>query len=389
MRRNTIAEFVMADYGAIAAVVAAITQFSFFGTLLRSDTPTATVSALCSALFAVVVIVAVRHCTQRRKALLRAHRHRTFWFLTLLYIVLGIIVLIPVVHRLVYLYVPDWNPRPVRYRETGTIFGIAVASAQVLETGPLSVRMALDPTRTSLECIATRPSTRRLPQDALSVSQCEAYAVSAERAGYLLGESEPKLPEDRTSQIVEALGYIAKYRGSRDALLERGAGLIPLFSKDQWKSRLLPLLPTGTSEWAYLRKEYPRHELQLRRFIVEYVGLLDPLFHITFRNAGAETVRVAMVRYTAKAYPPKKASMIGNYETPRYRLEIEAGSHEEDLTPAVVVPSRGQAEIDLLIEPKVPRPGVGFMIELTFASDDDKYTASVPPFQVVFFKAAP
>ena len=154
-----------------------------------------------------------------------------------------------------------------------------------------------------------------------------------------------------------------------------------------WQKTLLDsgLLPNA-SEWERLTKEYPDDSLALRRYIVEWVGFLDPFFRLSFRNTTSRPIEVSTIRYTAdpRRVVAGQVTLIGAYDPARYLIQLQKGAHETEFQSQVIVPPNAVKEIDLLLLLKQPDPQITYDLTFEFISKRDGYKVKLPPFGVTF-----
>lgn len=122
---------------------------------------------------------------------------------------------------------------------------------------------------------------------------------------------------------------------------------------------------------------------------MEWVGFLDPFFHVTFRNPTIKQLEITTIKYKANARRGVlKAELSGAYDTPRYLVEMQEGIHEEEIHPPIEIDPSGVKEIDLLLRLKNADPGVTYDIEVEFVTRNPTYRAVLPTFAVTFVDAS-
>jgi hypothetical protein len=127
----------------------------------------------------------------------------------------------------------------------------------------------------------------------------------------------------------------------------------------EWMQRLRHerLLPNA-EEWQRLDRELPQQTLALRKFIINWIGLPEPLFHLVFRNSTKENITVSNIKYTlTRIGRPVRAELQGHYERPRYILELREGNQDDEFNPPFDVPPNGSKTIDIVLKLSNPRAG--------------------------------
>jgi hypothetical protein len=396
MKLKTLIDEMKNDYLVLFGLVTAIGQLSFLGNLFSKGIKSTTLYLSCLGIFSLMIWFFIRHF-QKIKSLPRySSKRRTYKILSIIYAVLALLALLPAGYRWAYLYTTwftkeNTDPQSI---ETGHLFGGILSTAQAApQSSALEVSMYLDPLRSSLQCIQTRNPTGT-SEIAFNVSRCANYAISEERAGQIMlghriSEGDPKRKEleNKLKSAFRALEIISTYRGKHEPLLERGPEIMFFFTKEyEWKKKFLAtgLIP-NVEEWIRLKKEYPNEERGLREFFVNWIGFLDPLFRVSFTNNTDETIELTNIKYTATPGGITKAELIGAYETPRYRLLLRPGMHEDEFHPPIIVSPHSVEQIDLLIALHEPKPGALYGIKLEFSTKDERHKTTVPPFSVTFF----
>lgn len=392
------------DFVAVTGIVAATAQVTALKKLFGNEMETTLVYLISIASFIVMLYFCIRYFKRRRIYRFHTQKRRLYTILCLIYVTLGLLSLLPAGYRWMYIHTP-WIPdqKEPRDIEIGKLFFETVVEAHgATQQRPLEVNMYLDATRTSLQCLKSKASGIS-SEEAFNVDRCARFAISPARMQRLLyghGIDEDSLgvyafQREHSASVMQpsfdALQTIAKYRGRHEPLLDRGPVILFLFTKDaSWKKKLLSegLLPNA-AEWNRLTKEYPRQAAGLRKLLVDWIGLLDPFFHVTFTNTTNKQLEVSTITYraTPRRGDGLKAELFGAYETPRYLAELQEGAHEIEIHPPIqIAPSRG-TEIDLLLRLTNPDPGIIYDIEIDFVTRSPVYRSALTPFAITFYDA--
>jgi hypothetical protein len=155
----------------------------------------------------------------------------------------------------------------------------------------------------------------------------------------------------------------------------------------RWKKSLVRrnILPTN-AEWLRLAADSPRLFEALRRLYVEWLGLPDPYFRVTFQNDTTEPIIVAKLQYNAKYVKSYKALLFGSVEKPPYLIQLREGKHVEEFHPPIVVKPKSTETISLLIRLERPRPGALYNVDMTYVSADGKHKVKLPRFGILFWR---
>jgi hypothetical protein len=316
------------------------------------------------------------------------------------YGLMALLALAPAGYRWMYLNT-DWLPGKLpREPEVGINRSWMPAAHAASSQGQVGVSVVLDPLRTSLACATSRTPAGRAVETH-SVESCAAFAIPEDRLrqllrGHRLREDgfDAFVNEDRGKMLPSAfqgLLAVASYRKKKDPLLERGESLLFEFARDVAGRRKLlssGLLPNA-EEWQRLTGEEPEAARGLRRFIIEWVGFLDPFFHVIFTNGTGLPVTVSKLEYTA--IPRRtfsETTLIGSFDTPRYLFEIEEGPHAPEFSPPVIVPAGSTTAIDIVMRLKRPDPGVTYELRLAFLVAQPAARIELPTFSVAFNRAS-
>jgi hypothetical protein len=391
------------DYTFLLGLIAFLGQVYGFTKLFDSSLTTTEVYAWCAMLFLLMAFLSVRYIYKAKRVSPHARKQRRIYrLLGVAFIVLAIVALLPAGYRWRYLHT-SWTPTDEAPPEIEPGFTIKQVRAEIPSEKaqlPLEVDMYLNSSRSSLQCSKGR-NHEPITDQTFQVAKCVEYNILGSRLtqifqGHNIGEHDPRLSEfnrkysvDMIEPAFQALKKIAEYRNKHEPLLDLGPTIIILFVQNpDWKTKLLKekLLPNA-DEWTRLTAEYPMLAKGLRKYLIEWVGLLDPIFHVSFRNNTKMPMEVIRVNYTAafRRVGPQ-AEVIGAYVPPRYLLNLEEGTHQEELQPPILIPANTVKEIDLLLRLKQPEPGATVDISLDFLSLNPKYHAAVPGFAVTFWR---
>jgi hypothetical protein len=390
------------DAGLVGSVAAALASFAFVSKFFEAKTRSVYIYVASLASFLALLFMAYQRSrlkpSPRTRAAVRLGR-----LLVLCYLVLAFVALVPGVYRWLVKNTSFFDPRDRAPVEVGYApFGLARASAQerVTTREELRVEAELDPDRTSLRCGGRRGNEAGEAPEVFLVSECTAFGLYGDRAkqlalGHQLVSPDRRLPYStgtyptaRMKSVGRALEVVQGYRNTMHPLLEDSAKAVFMFTQSpEGKERLLKhgFLPTS-AEWKRLDKDHPDLAHDLHWFIVDWVGVYDPFFKIRMINLSKEPITVATVRYTATYRTTKKASFIGIYDRPRYQLELEKGTHEENIHRAIAIPPNSAIETDWVFRLKEPRPGAVFSVALEFWTSDRQLSASLPEFTLFFFQ---
>jgi hypothetical protein len=384
----------------LMGLITVLGQLAFLTKLFSSETPTHTIYLTSLGLFCAMMFLFVQNYLKIRNVARCSRKYRIYGALSLVYAFCALLALLPAGYRWWYIHYPHEPDVEPEEPIIGKLwFGIS-SEVHAAERQPtLELHMSLDSLRTSFQCSRTR--NRKATDETFNVADCAEYAIPSYRLeqianGHGLDESASEKEEfDRLYSAMmkgafRALETIATYRGKHEPFLDRGPVIMQLFSqKPAWKKTLLDakLLPNA-GEWERLTREYPERALDLRKFIIEWVGFVDPFFRLTFRNTTSRPIQISTIRYTAdpRREVVEQATLIGVTDVPRYLLELRQGQHYTDLQPTIVVPAQGTKEIELQLRLKQPVFGLTYDIKLEFLSERAESLITLPSFGVTFVR---
>lgn len=267
-------------------------------------------------------------------------------------------------------------------------FALVIAPKVHVNEG-LTVNMQLDSRHTSLVC-----DTNNAP----IVGECIVFNLPKERWNRFMDMGRWKdIPKGYdfglNRQAYGALVRTQRMRESNDlAKLNKRRERPDMFMVDLLKDPTMrdllspPGLLPSAIEWRILERNHPQEAYALMKWLIEWVGLLDPFFRVTFMNQTDRTLRINKLKYKCEYRTTWLAILMGAYKTPRYVLELKDGHHEEAFDPPVEVSANDSKSIDIVVMLKEPQPGAQYRISLNFVSDDGIYEASTQEFDVIFWK---
>lgn len=384
----------------LLGLLTALGQLALLVKLFSDETNTNTVYAASIALCCAMLFLFIRSRLKVRKLAPRSQKRKIHKALSIVYAACALIALVPGGYRWWYIHYPHEPGEEPSEPVIGALVGAMIVNVHAAELqGVLELNMSLDSLRTSFQCSRIR-NDRKERTDTFNVNDCAEYAIPSYRFdqlmnGHGLDESAAgtraanAIDSRMMASAFRALERISIYRKKHEPYLDRGSIIMFLFAQNpNWKKTLLAagLLPNA-AEWELLTKEYPDESLALRKFVIEWVGFVDPFFRLSFRNTTSIPIEVSMIRYTAdprRGVVAGQTTLIGSADTPRYRIELDKGAHETELQPHVIVPPNGIKEIDLLLLLKQPDPYITYDITFEFLSRRDGYQVKLPPFAVTF-----
>jgi hypothetical protein len=386
---------IKSDYLILVGFVAALGQISSMSRLFNSDTESWQIYAISLSLFCLMAYLSIRHFQKSKKVSLFKSKDRIYQYLGYFYILLSILSLIPASYRWAYLHTNLFQgPKaPVNIpRGHSPSSLIKQAHAGELRKS-LEMVMYLDPLRNSLECRETRKN-KSYQANTLNIENCIWFSLSSMRSNNIVDggnlsktDFKRKYENNLMNPVFSALMRISYFRKKHEPLLELGPDLIYWIThRSDYKTKFLNanILPNA-DEWQRLRRVYPYEEKVLRDFVIEFIGFLDPLFHIIFKNNSSETILISSINYTAKYIMTQRAEMFGAYSIPRYILKLHDGKNIDEFYPPIIVDAHSVKEIDLLITLSEPSPGALYEIILEFSSHNRRHSVKALPFFVTFF----
>lgn len=381
------------DYFLTIGLISVLGQFYILNFLFSKNTPSQEVylGSIIAAIWLLFLCIRYKKKTKIQGVNISVRKKSKILFYTFLF--LSLIALLPAIYRILYLYTPLFsNPEeeaePIQIGTNNNSYPFNFASFSNLK-GNLYTNIYLDPLRSSYSCISAIDKQFN-DEELTSLKECIHLGIKSQRARHILSglrdsyDERLKFENENFTLVIKptlfALQKISQKRTNKDPLLELGFDLIwNIVSSREWKAKFINsgILPT-VSEWEFLEKEYPNYSNGLKHFLVEWIGLLQPFFHVTFKNTTNEPIEVSKISYKLKKNPEiTKAELIGTYQTPRYKILLKEGNHVDFFNPNIILKPNEIKEIDMILWFQKPEKGRTYDLELQFESQNGELISNI------------